>query len=89
MEFGWHATKRDKTTADRGIDFVRMMLGWSDPRRRIAEDRRKDYGEKRFNMLANIQGRVYHITYTQRGSVTWIISARKANRREQRRYEQK
>jgi uncharacterized DUF497 family protein len=82
VEFGWHATKRDKTIADRGIDFVRMMLGWSDPKRQIAEDTRKDYGEKRFNMLANIQG-------TQRGSVTWIISARKANKREQRRYEQK
>jgi uncharacterized protein len=38
-------------------------------------------------MLAKVRGRVFHITYTERGEVTWIISARKANKREQRRYE--
>jgi uncharacterized protein len=87
VEFGWHTDKRDKTLAERGIDFARMVLGWSDPSRRVAEDVRKDYGELRFNMLARIQGRIYHITFTERGDVTWIISARRANKREQRRYE--
>ena len=38
-------------------------------------------------MLAKIGPRIFHITFTMRGSVTWIISARKANAREQRRYE--
>jgi hypothetical protein len=54
----------------------------------IAQDTRKDYGEARFNMLALGEGRVFHVTYTMRGDVTWIISARKANKREQRRYAQ-
>jgi uncharacterized DUF497 family protein len=38
-------------------------------------------------MLASVRGRIFHITYTERGAVTWIISARKANERERRRYE--
>jgi hypothetical protein len=53
----------------------------------VARDDRKDYGEVRFNMLAKVEGRVFHITFTERGPITWIISARKANKREQRRYE--
>lgn len=55
--------------------------------KKLALDDRKDYGEKRYNMLATIDGRVFHITYTERGKVTWLISAQKANKREQRRYE--
>lgn len=38
-------------------------------------------------MLAKCGGRLFHITFTMRDSVTWIISARKANDREQKRYE--
>ena len=45
-------------------------------------------GEVRYNMLAKVNGRVFHITFTERGEIIWIISARKANQREQRRYEQ-
>jgi hypothetical protein len=29
-------------------------------------------------MLAKILGRIFHITFTQRGPVTWLISARKS-----------
>ena len=39
-------------------------------------------------MLARCNGRIYHVTFTMRGAVTRIISARKANQRERRRYEQ-
>jgi hypothetical protein len=52
------------------------------------QGRPQDYGEVRYNMLAKVQGRVFHITFTERGGILWIISARKANQREQRRYEQ-
>jgi uncharacterized DUF497 family protein len=39
-------------------------------------------------MLGKVDGRVFHITFTERAKIVWIISARKANQREQRRYEQ-
>lgn len=87
MEFDWNATKCAKNIADRGIDFADVLVAFADPMKKVAQDGRKDYGEERFNMLAKIEGRVFHVTYTERGRITWIISARKANKREQRRYE--
>ncbi len=87
MEFGWTETKRVKTLAERAIDFAAVTVAFLDPGRMIVRDARKDYGEERFNMLAKCGSRVFHITFMMRGTVTWIISARKANVREQKRYE--
>jgi uncharacterized DUF497 family protein len=61
-------------------------VGFADPGRKVVKDARKDYGDARYNMLAEVNGRVFHITFTERGRIIWIISARKANKREQRRY---
>ena len=88
MEFGWTPAKREKTLIERGVDFAAVLVGFSDPLRKVTEDTRKDYGETRYNMLARCNGRIFHVTFTMRGEVVWIISARKANEREQRRYEQ-
>ena len=87
MEFDWNPAKCARNIAERGIDFADVLVGFADPSKKVARDDRKDYGEARLNMLAMVQGRVFHITYTERGRITWIISARKANKREQRRYE--
>jgi uncharacterized protein len=87
MEFAWNPAKCAKNIAERGIDFADAVVGLAAPMRKVAVDNRKAYGEERYNMLAKVNGRVFHLTYTERGKVTWIISARKANKREQRRYE--
>jgi uncharacterized protein len=87
MEFDWHPAKCAKNIAERGIDFADVLVAFVDPNRRVVEDSRKNYGETRYNMLTKIEGRVFHLTYAERGEVIWIISARKANKREQRRYE--
>ena len=87
MEFDWNTPKCARNIAERGIDFADVLVGFADPMKKVARDDRKDYGEQRFNMLARVEGRVFHIAYTVRGEITWIISARKANKREQRRYE--
>jgi uncharacterized protein len=86
-EFDWHDEKHASNVAKHGIDFFDVLVAFSDPGRMVAEDARRDYGETRYNMLAKAYGRVFHITYTPRGAVTWLISARKANDREQKRYE--
>ena len=64
------------------------LVAFIDPTRKVAEDSRKNYGETRYNMLAKVDGRIFHVIFTERGKIVWIISARKANKREQRRYEQ-
>ena len=89
MEFDWHPAKRERTIIERGVDFAEVIVGFLDANRRVVVDDRKDYGEVRVNMLASVRGRIYHVTYTVRGDVTWIISARKANERERRRYGQR
>lgn len=48
---------------------------------------RSDYGEVRYITLARIEKRVYVLVYTLRNSVIRLISARKANSREVKRYD--
>ncbi len=50
------------------------------------EDRRKNYGELRFCALGLIGKRLHSAVFTYRENVLRIISLRKANKREQRRY---
>ena len=50
------------------------------------EDARRDYGEERRLTLGKIEGRLYVAAYTVRGKVIRLISARKANEREWRKY---
>lgn len=51
------------------------------------EDSRVEYGERRFQMFGTIHGRVHIMIFTIRGHVSRIISLRKANDREVRRYQ--
>ena len=87
MRFNWHEAKRQRTLVERKVDFATVILCFEDPKRLIKQDTRRDYGETRFNIFGMIQGRLFHMTYTIRDDTIWIISARKANRREQKAYE--
>jgi uncharacterized DUF497 family protein len=55
---------------------------------RVLEDARRDYGEARYQALGEIDGRVYMLVFTPRGGDVHVISLRKANRREIKRYEE-
>lgn len=86
MEFEWDEAKSDACFAERGFDFAYAVRVFLDPRRLVAPDDRFDYGEPRFSILGAIDGRVFVVVYTPRGRRFRIISARKANQREVRRY---
>jgi len=64
-----------------------MQWAFIDPDRLIRQDRRWDYDEERYQLLGMIEQRVFFVVYTVRNSVIRIISARKANQREVRDYE--
>jgi uncharacterized DUF497 family protein len=51
-------------------------------------DDRRDYGETRILALAPDTGILYYVAFVDRGSVRRVISLRRANRREVRRYVQ-
>jgi uncharacterized protein len=50
------------------------------------QDARKDYGECRMITVGFIKGRMVVVVWTPRGDSRHIISMRKANEREQRKY---
>lgn len=50
-------------------------------------DTRHSYGEERYQLLGKIEQRLFVVVYTPRHHAIRIISARKANQREVRRYE--
>lgn len=55
----------------------------------VAEDNRFDYGERRFVAIGLIDARAYVMVFASRGTRVRLISLRKANRREVKRYEQR
>ncbi len=87
MNFEWNEHKSDACLRERGFDFAYVAQGFFDPFRLVAIDDRFDYGEPRLRMLARIDSRVFAVVYTLRDGSIRIISARKANQREVRHYE--
>lgn len=87
MEFKWDDAKSEDCFAHRGFDFGYAIRAFLDPDRLVDRDRRWDYGEDRYRLIGAIEGRVFVVIYTMRGSAIRIISARKANRGEVREYE--
>lgn len=73
--------KRDKTLAERGLDFRRAAELFDGIHLTRADDRR-DYGEQRFITAGRLDQRIVIIVWTARGRARRIISMRKANGRE-------
>jgi uncharacterized protein len=86
MEFEWDAAKSEACEVERGFDFAFAVRVFLDPDRLIELDERFEYGENRYRVIGQIDQRVFVVVYTPRGRRLRIISARKANRREVRRY---
>ena len=86
IRFEWDDAKNDRCVRDRGFGFADILPAFLDPNRRVERDVRRDYGEERFRLYGRVAGRLFVIAYTRRGTVTRIISARKANARERDRY---
>lgn len=87
MEFEWGSGKSDACFTARGFNFAFVLRAFMDADRLIRKDTRWDYGEDRYQLLGAIDGRVFFVAYTVRGTVIRIISARKANQREVHDYE--
>lgn len=86
MEFEWDDAKSERCLSQRGFSFVDVIPAFADPARDIEVDDRWNYGETRYRLYGRVAGRLFVITYTVRSRVIRIISARKANARERRRF---
>lgn len=87
MDFEWDETKSETCFVQRGFDFAYAAQAFFDPDRCIRADLRHSYGEDRFQLLGQIDTRVFVVVYTTRTHAIRIISARKANTREVKQYE--
>jgi uncharacterized protein len=68
------------------VDFDDALRVFLDPRRLVAEDDRRDYGERQVRVLGVVDDRTLLVVCTWRGGVCRLISARRADARERCRY---
>lgn len=87
MNFEWDDEKSETCFRQRGFDFAYCAHAFFDPQRLIVEDTRHSYGEDRYRLMGVIEQRLFVVVYTKRHEVIRIISARKANQREVKHYE--
>lgn len=86
--FEWDENKRLINLKKHGLDFLDAHALWEFPML-IAEDNRFSYGENRFIAMGILKNRVVVCAYTKRKIKTIrLISLRKANSREAKRYEE-
>lgn len=88
VRFEWDETKRKANIAKHGIDFPDVSEMFSSLML-VGPDSRKDYGETRKIGFGFIRGRLMVVAFTERepNSIR-IISARKANKREEAYYQE-
>jgi uncharacterized protein len=81
------SAKNEANVQQRQLAFTLVEeLDWSSAL--IVEDERKDYGERRFQVLGFIGDRLHAVVFTPRMDKIHVISLRKANVREVKQYEQ-
>jgi hypothetical protein len=85
-DISFDPAKNERNIAIRGISFeVAEQFEWDTAI--VVEDLRKEYGEQRFQAFGFIAGRLHAMVFTPRAGKIHVISLRRANRREVRRYE--
>ena len=87
-QYSWDETKNRENLAKHGLGFQDARAVF-DGACVTFEDTRRDYGEPRFITLGRLEGRVVVIAHTPRGRHTRVISMRKANSREAKRYRER
>lgn len=85
MDFEWDDAKELANRRKHGVDFRTAARIFLDPYV-IEFDDRDAAGELRFNAIGLVDGRMLFVTYTTRGDVVRIISARGAEPHEKRKY---
>lgn len=87
MNFEWDDAKSEACFRERGFDFAYAARAFFDPNRVVRMDTRHSYGEPRYQLIGMIAHRLFVVVYTPRQDALRIISARKANKREAKQYE--
>lgn len=84
--FEWDDEKARANLAKHQLNFHVAKLAFDDPGAVDEPDETMDYREDRYQLIGMALGRLVVVIYTQRNSRVRIISARKANQRDERDY---
>jgi len=87
QDISFDPAKSHRNEVDRGLPFS-LMLDLDSSSALIKEDTRRDYGERRFQVLGLIHGRLHAAVFTPRHDKVHVISLRKANNKEVNHHEQ-
>ena len=85
MSIEYDPAKREQTLRARRLDMARASEIFGGDTLTVVDDRR-DYGETRCITIGFLDGRMVVVAWTARASSRRIISLRKANGREQKKY---
>jgi hypothetical protein len=89
MNFEWDAAKAIRNQATHGVSFEMAARVFLDTGRIEAYDNRGAYDEDRWATIGAVDPAVLYVVYTVReGETIRLISARKANEKERKRYRQ-
>ena len=88
MYFEWDEEKAEANLLKHGVSFDTVRLFEWDTTVTLLDDRQL-YGERRWVSVGSIGSRLYKIAYVVRGNRVRLISAHKANRRDQRKYHER
>lgn len=85
--FEWDDAKATTNETKHGISFEAAAYVFLDDNRLDVIDSRQSYGEQRRNVIGTVDGICLTVTYTMRGNLCRIISARRASRKERHYYD--
>lgn len=84
LTFEWDPRKAEENSRKHGVGFEESRRAFGDPTGITIADTRFEYGEDRFVRFGKVHGRLHIIVYAEREGAIRLISARKANKREQK-----
>lgn len=87
MEITFDPAKNERNIRERGISFERVA-DFDFETATYKQDTRKDYGEIRIRAFGYLDGRLHALVFTERKGGIRVISLRKANQREMKKYEE-
>ena len=85
MEISYDPAKDEKNIRERGLSFEQARLFDFETAVVLVDDRH-EYGEIRYRAFGELDGRLHVLVFTMRGETVHVISLRRANKREVKRY---
>jgi len=85
MRITYDPQKRSETLSNRALDFEDASEVFAGEVYET-EDNRRDYGEIRWLTVGFLNGRLVMVVWTPRGDARQVISMRKCNERERKKY---